>query len=83
MRQSCCALDFSVGFIYKSIIEEWGWQSRQKKVKFSCLEIFQYEKIFEMESKDFFDIVIPTNGKMRPNLQKNYHHQIILFSFHS
>lgn len=53
MRQSCCALDFSVGFIYKSIIEEGGWQSREKNVKASCLEIFQYRKIFEMNLKIF------------------------------
>ena len=56
MRQSCCALDFSLGFIYRSIIEEWGWRSREKNVKVSCLEIFQYEKIFEMNLKIFLTL---------------------------
>ena len=33
MRQSCCALDFSVGFIYKSIIEEEEWGKEEEKPK--------------------------------------------------
>lgn len=40
--------DFSVGFVYRSIIEEWGWQSTEKNVKASCSEIFQSEKKIEI-----------------------------------
>lgn len=55
-------------------------EQREKCKGFMFRDLSIYKNIWN-ESKDFFDIVIPTNGKMRPNLQKNYHHQEILFSF--
>lgn len=57
-------------------------EQREKGKGFMFRNLSIWKNIWN-ESKDFFDIVIPTNGKMRPNLQKNYHHQVILFSFHS